>query len=88
VLVLLLYNFESTIKSTIIAMLSEDYLAGGGVLILERDGWQKVPDAHLVVGAACHETEAVWLGVHTQDWHVRMLYPSDYSRLHFVIMRN
>ena len=87
-LVLLLYNFESTIKSTIIAMLSEDFLAGRRVLILERDGWQEVPDAHLVVGAACYEAEAIWLGVHTQDWHVRMLYPSDYSRLHFVIMRN
>ena len=87
-LVLLLYNFESTIKSITIAMLGEDFLARRGVLILERDSWQEVPDAHLVVGAACHEAKAVWLGVHTQDWHVRMLYPSDYSRLHFVIMRN
>lgn len=87
-LVLLLYNFESTNKSTIIGMLSEDFLARLRVLILQRDSWQEVPDAHLVVRAACHEAEAVWLRVHTQDWHVRMLHPSDYSRLHFVIMRN
>ncbi len=69
-------------------MLREDILTGRGVLVLERDCWQEVPDAYLVVRAARHEAEAVWLGVHTQDWHVRMLHPSDYSRLHFVIMRN
>ena len=83
-LVLLLYNFESTIA----LLREEDFLAGMRVLILERDGWQEVPDAHFVVGAACHEAEPVWLGIHTQNWHVRMLHPGDYSRLHFVIMRN
>ena len=51
-------------------MLRQDVLAGRRVLILERDRWQEVPDAHLVVRAACHEAEAVWLGVDTQDWHV------------------
>ena len=64
-LFLLLYDFESTI-----AILRQDVLAGRRVLILERDRWQEVPDAHLVVRAACHEAEAVWLGVDTQDWHV------------------
>ena len=64
-LFLLLYDFESTI-----AMLRQDVLAGRRVLILERDRRKEVPDANLVVRAACHEAEAVWLGVDTQDWHV------------------